>query len=343
MGVAVGVDSHKLSFAVAVVDEIGRDVGVRQFPNNPKGHRRALEWITGYDLDVVGIEGSGNYGAGLARALISAGITVKEVPAFLTARERNRRPSHGKSDPADARAIARSTLRGEGLCEPMNDGPNADLKLLVDHRDQLIRARQRVANRTHTHLARNFPGYEAKVSKLSTKKGIRAARAVVATSDSVAAEVISDNLTELEAFDTRVAAAEKRIELAVAATGTSLTAKKGIGAITAAKILGEDNDPRRLRSEAAFAMLNGSAPLPASSGNTTRHRLNRGGNRQLNRALHIMAMTLKRCDANTQAYIARRRAEGKTKREAMRALKRHLSNVVYRCLMSDCVDLPRAA
>ena len=343
MGVAVGVDSHKKSLAVAIVDEIGRGLGVRQFPNNPRGHSRILEWMAGYDVDLVGIEGSANYGAGLTRVLVEAGLTVKEVPAFLTPRERNRAPSQGKSDPADARAIARSTLRGEGLCAPLHDGPNADLKLLVDHRDQLIRARQRVANKTHSLLARHFPGYESKVAKLSTNKGIHAARAIVTACDSVAAELIQENLAELEALDNRIAESEKRIRKAVAATGTSLTAQKGIGAITAAMVLGDVNDPRRLRSEAAFAMLNGSAPLRASSGNIVRHRLNRGGNRRLNRALHIMAITLLRCDETTKAYVRRRRAEGKTKREAMRALKRHLSDVVYRSLMEDCRGLPRAA
>jgi transposase len=343
LGVAVGVDSHKKSFAVAIVDEVGRDVGVRQFPNNPKGHTRILEWLARLDVDLVGIEGSANFGAGLTRVLVAAGLTVKEVPAFLTARERDRRPSQGKSDPADARAIARSTLRGQGLFDPLHDGPNADLKLLIDHREQLIRARQRVANRTHSLLARHFPGYESKVAKLSSKKGIRTARAIVANSDSVAGALIADNLAELEALDARIAASEKHIKHAVAATGTSLTAQKGIGAITAAMILGEVNNQRRLRSKSAFAMLNGSAPLRASSGEIVRHRLNRGGNRRLNRALHIMAVTLLRCDEETKAYVKRRRSEGKTKREAMRALKRHLSNVVYRCLMEDCKDLPRAA
>ena len=343
MGVVAGVDSHKKSFAVAMVDEIGRDVGVRQFPNNPTGHTRILEWLSGHDVDLVGIEGSANFGAGLTRVLVAAGVTVKEVPAFLTARERKRAPSQGKSDPADARAIARSTLRGQGLCEPLNDGPTADLKLLGDHRDQLNRARQRVANQTHALLVRTFPGYDAKVKKLSTKKGIRAAREIASTSDSVAAELIADGLTELEAFDVRIAASEKRIKRAVATTETSLTAQRGIGAITASMFLGEVNDPRRLRSQAAFAMLNGSAPLRASSGDIVRHRLNRGGNRRLNRALHIMAITLMRTDEETKAYIRRRRAEGKSKREAIRALKRHLSNVVYRCLMDDCRDIPKAA
>lgn len=344
MGVAVGVDSHKSSVAVAVVDEVGRPVSARQFPNSPKGQRAALKWMSNnHDIDIVGIEGSGSYGAGLARVLIGAGLAVKEVPAFLTARERKRVPARGKSDPADALAIARATARGEGLCAPLQDGPNADLKLLVDHRDQLVRDRQRVANRTHTLLARDFPGYEGKVAKLSTKKGIGAARAVVAGVPSMAAELIADNLTDLDALDERIAVIEKRIELAVAATGTSLTSLSGVGALTAAKILGEVNDPRRLKSAAAFAMLNGTAPLQASSGTTQRHRLNRGGNRQLNRSIHVMAMTLRRCDDTTQAYFRRRVAEGKTKREAMRALKRHLSDVVFRCLMADCLDLSRAA
>jgi transposase len=327
-----------------LVDELGRMIAGREFPNTLTGHSRALEWMTpDHDIDVVGIEGSGNYGAGFARALIEAGMTVKEVPAFVTARERKRAPSRGKSDPADALAIARATLRGEGLCEPMHDGPYADLKLLVDDRDQLIRARQRIVNKAHSLLARTFPGYEATVGKLTTKKGLRAARAVIAGTTSIAAELIAVHLTDIESLSARITAGERRIEVAVAATGTSLTSQKGIGALTAAKILGEVNDPRRLKSEAAFAMLNGTAPLPASSGTTIRHRLNRGGNRQLNRAVHMMAMTLRRCDDETQTYINRRIAEGKTKREAMRALKRHLSDVVYRCLMADCLVVSEAA
>lgn len=143
---------------------------MRQFRSNPTGHRRALEWITGYDLDVESIEGSGNCGADLARALVAAGITVKEVAGLCDRKRAQGAPPQGKSNPVDARAIARGALRGEGLRQPMNDGPNADLKLIVAHRDQLIRASQRVANRTHTLLACNLPGYESKVAGLSSKK-----------------------------------------------------------------------------------------------------------------------------------------------------------------------------
>jgi transposase len=336
MDVVVGIDSHKSSLGVTAIDELGRPRASQEFPNSPKGHRSALNWITSAgDVEVVGVEGSGHYGAGITRMLVARGLEVKEVPPFLTARERKRTPARGKSDIGDATAIARVAQRGESLSEPTRAGAYEDLALMVNHRDQLLRARTRVANRTHSLLARIAPGYETRVARLNSARRLSAARMLVRGDNSIAATLVRDNLCELKSIDERVKRLTARINQTVVATETSLTSLKGVGALTAAKILGEINDPVRLRSAAAFAMLNGTAPIPASSGTTQRHRLNRGGNRQLNSAIHMIAVSLCRCDDRTRAYVARRVAEGKTRREAMRALKRHLSDVIYACLRRD--------
>src|SRR5215210_7981425 len=140
MGVAVGVDSHKSSLAVAALDELGRVIGAKEFPDHAGGHDALLRWSKAQGSDrVIGIEGAGSYGAGLARHLIDAGEIIYEVPAFLTHRERKCAPSKGKSDPSDAVAVARVTARGEGLSSPQRSDVFVDLKLLSDHRDQLVR------------------------------------------------------------------------------------------------------------------------------------------------------------------------------------------------------------
>jgi transposase len=171
MGVAIGVDSHKSLLAAAALDELGRVVVVREFPNDARGHDALLRWSKVQDRDrVIGIEGAGSYGAGLARHLIDANENVYEVPAFLTHRERTRNPSKGKSDPSDAVAVARVAARGEGLSSPQRSDVCVDLKRLSDHRDQLVRARTRLINRTHTDLVISDPGYEQRIPKLNSKK-----------------------------------------------------------------------------------------------------------------------------------------------------------------------------
>jgi transposase len=336
MGVAIGIDSHKETLAVAAIDGLGRIAAAREFGNNARGHRRLLRWVQARGDDrIIGIEGSGAYGAGAARHLMSAGEDVREVPASLTHRERRRRPSQGKSDVVDAVAIARVVAREERLFSPRRDGVIEDLKLLSDHRDQLKRARNRIANRTHRHLAVHHPGYEREVPKLTGKKHLAAAELLVAGDDSVRANIIRGLLVELRRIDEQTRSVEKLITLRVEQSGTALVDLHGVASVTAAKILGEVGDPSQIRSKAAFAMLNGTAPLPASSGSTTRHRLNRGGNRQVNFALHVIALARVRTDVETQAYVARQRAQGKSFKEAMRCLKRHISNEVYRCLQFD--------
>jgi transposase len=339
MDVAIGIDSHKSSLAAAALDGLGRMIDVREFRNDEPGHGRLLKWARSHGGDrVIGIEGAGSYGAGLARCLLQAGENVKEVPAFLTHRERKRSPSKGKSDPADAIAIARVVARGEGLSSSQRE-VFEDLKMLTDHRDQLVRDRTRLINRTHMDLVISHPGYERRIPKLNCKKNLTAALTLLRGDGSVRARLIRERAAEIRRLDNKIADVEKDLAVKVKESDTTLTALKGIGFVVAAKILGEVGDPTRIRSEGAFAMLSGTAPLQASSGATKRHRLNRGGNRQLNYALHVMARARANSDIDSQAYIARQRMEGKSDKEAMRCLKRHLSNIVYRQLM---VDLKRS-
>ncbi len=344
MGVAIGVDSHKSSLGTSAVDELGRTIAAREFSNAPEAYPKVHDWIASHGDDrVVGIEGAGHYGSGLAQFLLARGEDVKEVPAFVTHRARKRAPAKGKSDLADAVAIAQATARGEHVVEIARDGVALDLKLLSDRRDQLVRARTRIANQIHADLSILAPGYEKKIPNLGAKKHLAAVLLLVAGDASVRADLVRDRVDELCDLDRRIVKVTHGIADKVDASGTMLTAIKGIGSVLAAKVIGEAGDIKRFRSKASFAMFSGTAPLEASSGKTKRHRLNRGGNRQLNQALHMIAVSRCRCDADTKAYVARQRLRGQTKRETMRSLKRHLSNVVYRHLLEDANHLRRAA
>lgn len=185
----------------------------------------------------------------------------------------------------------------------------------------------------------SHPGYEKRIPKLNSKKNLRAAITLLRSDHSVRAELIRDRIVELRRLNEKIGAVEKQMAGKVEESGTTLTQLRGIRFIVAAKILGEVGDPSRLRSKGSFAMLTGTAPLEASSGRTKRHRLNRGGNRQLNYALHMMALARQRGDEDTQTYMARLQGEGKSRKEAMRCLKRHLSNVVYRQLIADLKEV----
>lgn len=336
MGVAIGVDSHKSTLAVAVLDELGQLIASREFSNDDHGHGALIQWIDTHGTKrVIGIEGTGSFGAALSRRLLQANEDAREVPAFLPHRERKRNPSRGKSDLRDAIAIARVVARGDRLSSPQRLDILSDLKLLSDHRDQLVRARTQLINRTHKDLVISHPGYENKIPKLTSNKRLKEARALLRGDHSVRATLIRDRITEISRLIDKVAMIDKQIAEKVIESGTSLTQLHGIGFLVAAKILGEVGDPARLRSKASFAMMTGTAPVEASSGKTRRHRLNRGGNRQLNYALYMIALARRRGHSDTRAYLERLRQEGKSDREALRCLKRQLSNVVFRHLAAD--------
>jgi transposase len=334
--VAIGVDPSKSSLAVAAVDPLGRVVGRGGFSNDLRGHRALLRWVRERGPDrVIGIECSLSFGATLSRLLLQSGEDVREVPTTLTHRQRRRRASQGKSDLVDSVAIARIVASGEVLPSAHRLEVLADLRALVEYRDQLVRARTQVANRTHADLVNVLPGYERQVPNLRAKAHRATARSLLKGHRSVRAELVRKRLDELSRLEREIVAMDRRIQATVRSTGTSLTSIPCVGPFIAAEILGEVGDPSRVRSKPAFAVLSGTAPLPASSGQIQRHRLNRGGNRQLNWALHYIALVQCRIMPEAQAYMVRQREAGKSHKEAMRCLKRHLSNVVYRHLVAD--------
>ena len=337
--VAIGVDTHKASLAACAIDELGRPVSQHSFANAPAGHRAFLRWLAALSSPRrIGLEGAGSFGAGLAGRLAEAGEDVREVPATLTLRERRRTGRPGKCDLIDALAIARVVLREERLPQATGAVMHRDLRLLVDYRDQLIAEQTRVRNRLHSDLQILMPGYAERLGRrgsLARTSSLERARQLLAPLSGVAAEIALLRLARLEALAVEIAALKRRIATGLATSHVALTSIAGVGPVTAARLLGETGDPRRFRSAAAFAMACGVAPIPASSGNTQRHRLNRGGNRQLNRALHTVALTQTRESGPTRTFLERKRAEGRTWWEGMRSLKRHLADVVFRAMLRD--------
>ncbi|SEO59837.1 IS110 family transposase [Trujillonella endophytica] len=332
-----GIDTHKDTLAVAVIDLAGRPVLVTELANTEAGFDALEELVKEHSVTRVGIEGSGNYGRGAAiRLVLMGGLEVVEVPPNLTARERSGRPGAGKTDPGDAVAIARLTARESGL-PPVRlaVGQAADLRALADYRAQLVAERTALASRTHAELHGLLPGYQDRVPRLTAPTFITAATDLLADDTSVRATLTRRRLVRLAELTAEIQEVHGLISDAVQQVKTGLTDLYGLGPVSAATILGEVADIRRYRSRHAFAAANGTAPIPASSGRTSRHRLNRSGNRQLNRVLYTMAITQIRADTEGRAYYLRKRAEGKTGREALRCLKRRLSDVVYRTLHED--------
>jgi transposase len=240
-------------------------------------------------------------------------------------------------------AIARVVAADETLPSARRTALLADLKLLVDYHDQLVRARTQVANRVHANLVVIRPGYEQVVPNLRAKRHVINARSLISPGSFRASRAPAAAPWEILRLEAEIAEADRRITDKLDEADTSLTQIPGVGPFIAAKILGEVGEISRIRSKASFAMLSGTAPLIASSGQTHRHRLNRRGNRQLNWALHYVALVQARSTPEAKAYLARQREAGKSHKEAMRCLKRHLSNVVYRHLLIDARRLEQAA
>ncbi len=340
----VGIDSHKEMLAACIVDRLGRVLGAQPFSNTPEGHEELLVWARGHgEIDRFGIEGSGGFGRAVARRLDKEGERVFEVPANLTLRERRRLKKAGKSDPEDALAIARVTARERDLPPVRRHPAHSELRLLVDYREQLLSERTKLANRVHADLTALRPGYQRLCPKLVTKKAMAEAKALLHGIPGLHSDLARRRLQRVAEIDDELRDLGRDIAGRVAKSGTRLLDIHGIGSLTAARILAEVDDVRRFRSKDHFASANGTAPIPASSGQTIRHRLNRGGNRRLNRAIHLVALTQARSDPRGRTYVERRRAEGKTWREAIRCLKRRLSDVIYRCLLRDLATAPVAA
>ena len=337
---AIGIDTHKDSLAACRVGELGSPLEERTFANDPTGHRALADWIGGPEV-VVGIEGSASFGAALARSLVAAGLTVREVPPVLSRRERLRTRRAGKSDPGDALAIARVTLRETDLPPVRLLDRTLELRLLVEARDDLVAEQTRVRNRLHADLRTLLPGYGATAANLTGARSQRTVAILLRSLRGVQPELARERLARLQRLGLEVATLTDRITERVA--GHPLLTIPGVGVLVAAKLIGEAGDIGRFRSPDAFAMLAGVAPIPASSGQTTHMRLNRGANRQLNRALYTIAFVQAAHHGPARTYLERKRAEGKTGRDALRSLKRQLVRTVFRCLQQGAQQLAAAA
>jgi transposase len=339
---AIGVDTHKATLAACAVDELGVVLGEATFANDPAGHAALADWATNVAPGgIVGLEGSSTYGAAAARWLEQAGFAVREVPPHLSYRERRRSRRAGKSDPGDALAIARVTVREPDLPPVRRSDATVELGLLLAARADLVTEATRVRNRLHADLVVLVPGYGGRIANLVSERHLRTAGRALRGLSGIHAELARERLAELRRLQARVRVLAGRIEQLVA--GHPLLGLPGVGSLTAAAVVAEAGHPSRFRSADAFAMLAGVAPIPASSGQTSHMRLNRGGNRRLNRALHVIALVQARSYAPARAYVARKIAEGKSWKDAIRSLKRHLARVVFRVLSTGLARSAAAA
>ena len=339
-----GIDTHKDTLAVAVVDEAGRLVAGGDVPNTERGFAQLVDLFNTHHVQRVGIEGSGSFGRAVAVHLVvcwqpDREVAVVEVPTLMTSRERHGQLGKGKTDPVDALAIARITAREQQLPPVrLTVGAAADLRALLDYREDLVRERGALVNRAHAELGGLRPGYQRQIPILTTRARVRAALELLGDDTSIRAALCRRRLERVIAIDTETADLKRQITGLVAAADTTLTDLYGVGPLVAARFIAEVVDIRRYPNRNAFAAANGTAPLPASSGRTVRHRFNPGGNRQLNRSLYTIALTQIRGDTEGRAYYERKRAAGKTKREALRCLKRRLSDIVFATMRHDAAS-----
>ncbi|HVA84717.1 MAG TPA: IS110 family transposase [Candidatus Saccharimonadales bacterium] len=340
---AIGIDTHKATLAACAVDDLGRPIKEATFANDPPGHVAFIAWARAIASDVtIGIEGSSSFGGPLAWSVERAGLAVREVPPHLSRAERGRTRRPGKSDPGDALAIARVTARETNLPPIRLPDRTTELRLLLEAREDLVAETTRARNRLHAHLLALVPGYGAKVANLVAARNRTTIGRLLRGNPTVQAELARGLIVRLTRLERESSALAARIGRLVA--GHPLLALPGAGPITVARLIAEVGDVRRFRSADALAALAGVAPIPASSGQIQRMRLNRGGNRQLNRALYVIAVSQSRFYAPAMAYMARRmETDGKTWREAIRALKRLLVRPVFRLLVEGSIVSAEAA
>ena len=334
--VVLGIDAHKHSHTVVAVDQLGRKLGERTLGTATADHLALLAWAEQFgDERLWAVEDCRHLSRRLERDLLGAGEHIVRVPPKLMAHSRDAARSYGKSDPIDALAVARAALREPDLPTAQLDGPSREVRLLVDHRDDLVAERTRVINRLRWHLHELEPAWQPPARCLHRPKHLNELTHKLADLPGIIAMLCRELVDRCRQLTTRITSLDSEITTKIAELAPTLLAIPGCGALTAAKIVGETADIRRFRSRHAWARHNGTAPLPVWSGNRERHRLSRTGNRQLNAALHRIAITQAHYHPDARTYLAQRRANGDTSSEAIRALKRRLSDVVYRALLTD--------
>jgi transposase len=329
--IVIGVDVHKHSLTAVAVDELGRTLAER----SGQVEQELVDWAGSLsDARLWALEDCRHVTRALERTLQDQGERLVRVPPRLTAPQRRRGRARGKSDAIDALAIARAALQ-----EPELDGPRPgeqtlrELKLLVDHRDDLVDERRRCQQRLRWHLHELDPGLQVPLGALDRALWLeRLNRQLARRERTTQARIARELIGRCRSLNRSIAELERELQERTTTIAPRLLALPGCGALSAAKLLCEIGPIDRFRTDAQLARHAGVAPLDASSGKHQRHRLDRGGNRQLNCALHRIAVTQGRVHAPARAYLERKQEEGKSRREASRCLKRYLARNLYRLL-----------
>ncbi len=335
--VMIGIDPHKASHTAVVISGAEEPLGELRVRAGAAQAERLLEWAAAWPERTWAVEGAGGLGHLLAQQLLSAGERVLDVQPKLGARVRLLATGNvNKNDPNDARSVAVAALRSPGIREARPDDHAAVLKVWAKRRRDLASSRTQVVCRLHAVLCELVPG--------GVPKKIIAAHAArllgsITPADAVAAarrELAAALVEDLRRIDGQLREARKKLDTAVRACGTSLTGLFGVGPVTAATVIGEVRDVSRFKDRDRFAAYNGTAPIEVSSGQRKVHRLSRRGNRRVNHAIHMAAVTqVRQPHSEGRAYYDKKLAEGKTRKEALRALKRQVSDAVFACLRAD--------
>ncbi len=333
--IVIGVDVHKHSLTAVAVDELGRAVAER---TSAVTAEPLVEWARALEAERLwALEDCRHVTRGLERALLAAGEQLVRVPPRLTAPQRRRGRTRGKSDAIDALAIARAALQQPDLDRPRaGEETLRELKLLVDHRDDLVAERRRCQQRLRWHLHELEPSLAVPLGALDRSIWLeRLGRRLARREQTTQVRIARDLLGRCRNLTRSVLELERELQARTCAIAPALLQLPGCGALSAAKLLSEIGPIERFGSDAQLARHAGVAPLEASSGKQRRHRLDRGGNRQLNCALHRIAVTQGRVHAPARAYLERKQNEGKSRREAIRCLKRQLARTVYNTLKAE--------
>jgi len=332
--VVVGIDAHKRTHTAVAVDELGRRLGAKTVATTSAGHLALLRWAEGFGEHRFAVEDCRHLSRNLERDLLRAGRTIVRVPPKLMAQVRRSARELGKSDPIDATAVARAALREQDLPTAQLEGAERELRLLVDHREDLVNERTRYQNRLHWHLHELDASLEFAAGSLDRYVVLDRLSGFCAAREGIVAMIAAELVEKIRSLTARVNQLERQISAITAELCPALLDLHGCGSLTAAKIVGETASARRFADRQRFARFNGTAPVPVWSANKVRVRLNRGGNRQLNAALHRIAVTQLRGGPGRH-YVEKRMAQGNTKTEAIRSLRRRLSDEVYRRLLAD--------
>jgi transposase len=336
VSVIIGMDPHKRSATIEVIDERAVVLAAGRYGTDRAGYAQMLAAVRKFADRVWAVEGCNGIGRHLAHRLVHDGETVFDVPPKLSAQVRVFATGNGrKTDEVDAHSVALAALRAPGLVQVRVEEDLVVMGMLADRRDELGRARTQVINRLHRLLLELLPGGAKKFLSARQARTMLASVKPRDLAGKTRRRLAAELIGELEAIDKKTRALDKELTGLVAARGSTLTGLHGIGPSGAARLLADAGDIHRFASRDRFASWNGTAPLDASSGSQTRHRLSRAGNRRINRVLHIMAVVQLRHPTKGRAYYDARRAGGMPSMMAMRALKRRLSNVVFARMLAD--------